>query len=273
MSVRAWLLVSLGCSSLLVIPAACSGDSETGDGSGAAGATTGAGGDESMARPDGATPISGAGGGVDDANGAGAPAGGAAGATSEGGTTSGAGAGAGAGAIAGAGAGGQKACNTVVAERALANGVHVAACSDITYATNPPSSGEHYPTWADYGVYDFALPRGYWVHNLEHGSVVVSYNCEDGCPDELMSAKTWLAQLAPDAQCLGQTPRVLLVPDPLLDVRWAASAWGWTLRADCFDAEAFLDFYVTHAGKPPAPEAAICVTGTDFRPGGACGVK
>jgi hypothetical protein len=160
-----------------------------------------------------------------------------------------------------------------VSEQALASGVHVAACSDILYATNPPSSGAHYPTWADYGVYDFALPRGYWVHNLEHGSVVVSYHCNAGCAEELTAAKAWLATLEPDAQCAGQTPRVLLVPDPLLDVRWAASAWGWTLRADCFDAEAFLDFYSSHAGKPPAPEATVCATGTDLRTGSACGAN
>jgi hypothetical protein len=268
MFARAFPLVCLGFWSLLMIPAACSGGTET-DGhssGGAAGTEAGAGGDETLAGAGGSAHAGGAAGATGDVQGAGAPDGGVAGTASEGGSSALGGAGAG-------GEGGAEACAPVVTERPLASGVHVAACSDITYATNPPSSGEHYPTWADYGVYDFALPRGYWVHNLEHGSVVVSYNCEDGCPDELVAAKTWLASLAPDAQCLGQATRVLLLPDPLLDVRWAASSWGWTLRADCFDAEAFLDFYVSHAGKPPAPEAAICVTGTDFRPSGACGVK
>ena len=164
-------------------------------------------------------------------------------------------------------------CDAVVAAQELSPGNHVAACSAIDYATNPPSSGEHYPTWADYGVYDFALPRGYWMHNLEHGSVVVTYNCVD-CDSDIAAAKAWLAQLSPDAACAGGTPRVLLVPDPQLDVAWAASSWGFTLRAECFDAEAFSDFYLKHAGKPPAPEASICSTGFDFRAPGAdtCGV-
>ena len=165
-------------------------------------------------------------------------------------------------------------CDAVVAEQELSPGLHVAACSAIDYATNPPSSGEHYPTWADYGVYDFALPRGYWMHNLEHGSVVVTYNCAD-CDSDIAAAKAWLAQLSPDAACAGGTARVLLVPDPQLDVAWAASSWGFTLRAECFDAEAFSDFYVKHAGQPPAPESSICTTGFDFRTPSAdvCGVK
>jgi hypothetical protein len=267
MSVRALALVCLAFSSPLVIAAGCSGGTRTDVGSTmtSAGAGTGSGGDATRAGAGGSANASGAGGAAGDINVAGAPDGGVSGAPSEGGAP----------VLGGAGAGGADAdaCGVVAAEHALASGVHVTACSDIAYATNPPSSGEHYPTWADYGVYDFALPRGYWVHNLEHGSVVVSYNCEDGCAEELAAAKTWLAALAPDALCAGQTPRVLLVPDPLLDVRWAASAWGWTLRADCFDVEAFSDFYLSHAGKPPAPEAVVCVTGTDFRSSGACGVK
>jgi hypothetical protein len=171
-------------------------------------------------------------------------------------------------------AGASGVCDAVVAQHALSPGIHVVACAAIDYATNPPSSGEHYPTWADYGVYDFALPRGYWMHNLEHGSVVVTYNCTN-CNADIAAAKAWLAQLSPDAACLGGTPRVLLVPDPQLDVAWAASSWGFTLRAECFDAEAFSDFYVKHAGQPPAPESSICTTGFDFRAPGAevCGAK
>jgi hypothetical protein len=166
-------------------------------------------------------------------------------------------------------------CAVVVQQQALAAGIHVAACSAIDYATNPPSSGEHYPIWADFGAYDFPLPRGYWVHNLEHGAVVVTYNCPLGCADEVARASAWLAQLAPDAACAAGPARALLVPDPKLDVRWAASSWGFTLRAPCFDKAEFTDFYLKHVGQPLAPEAALCGTGVDFRADGAdtCGAK
>jgi hypothetical protein len=166
-------------------------------------------------------------------------------------------------------------CGAVVSSCQLSTGVHVPACTPIVYSSNPPSSGEHYPTWADFGVYDFPLPRGYWMHNLEHGAVVVTYNCPNGCAEELAAAKTWLAALTPDATCPAGPARILLVPDPLLDVTWAASSWGFTLRADCFDAAVFSKFFSDHAGQAIAPEAVLCGTGFDFRTDGAdvCGAK
>lgn len=152
-------------------------------------------------------------------------------------------------------------CGAVEKQEELAAGLHSLECAELTWATNPPSSGEHYPVWAAYGEYDFALPRGYWVHNLEHGSVVVTYNCPEGCDEDLAAARAWLATLEADALCTPGPARVLLVPDPLLDVQWAASAWGYTLRANCFDAGTFSAFYTAHVGQPPAPEATICTSG------------
>jgi hypothetical protein len=40
--------------------------------------------------------------------------------------------------------------------------------------------------------------------------------------------------------------RIILMPDPTLDVRFAASAWTWTLRAECFDPNAFQQFFDDH---------------------------
>jgi hypothetical protein len=55
---------------------------------------------------------------------------------------------------------------------------------------------------------------------------------------------------------------VILTPDPKLDVPWAASAWGHTLRSDCFDRDAFESFFDAHAGNGPEE---VCTPGTDFR--------
>ena len=44
---------------------------------------------------------------------------------------------------------------------------------------------------------------------------------------------------------------MILAPDPTLPVRWAASAWTWTLRADCFDETAFRQFYADHYDHGP----------------------
>jgi hypothetical protein len=132
----------------------------------------------------------------------------------------------------------------------------------VTYATNPPSSGNHYPVWAAYRSYDIAVPHGFTVHNLEHGAVVVSYNCPSGCADEISRVNTWLASLPADPDCESSgTKRVIVVPDPTLDVPFAAAAWTWTMRADCFDETSFTKFYEDHLGMG---RELICESGQDF---------
>jgi hypothetical protein len=39
--------------------------------------------------------------------------------------------------------------------------------------SNPPTSGLHYPVWADWGFYDKVVPYRFQVHNLEHGGVIL----------------------------------------------------------------------------------------------------
>jgi hypothetical protein len=54
---------------------------------------------------------------------------------------------------------------------------HVAEGSTLTYQHYPPSTGMHYATPAGPGFYDQEFSEGYWVHSLEHGYVVILYNC------------------------------------------------------------------------------------------------
>jgi len=139
---------------------------------------------------------------------------------------------------------------------------HLAVCSEVSYPDNPPAGGHHYSQWAAYQSYAFPVPRGFWVHDLEHGAVVYGYNCPDGCADEVAQVQALIDALPADAQCSAETPRrVVLTPDPLLDVRWGVSAWGFTLRADCVDSERFRQFYLNHFAR--APEN-LCNPGTDF---------
>ncbi len=47
----------------------------------------------------------------------------------------------------------------------------------FAYNSNPPTSGPHLPTWVKAGVYDRAQSEGELIHSLEHGYVIISYNC------------------------------------------------------------------------------------------------
>lgn len=54
---------------------------------------------------------------------------------------------------------------------------HVTDISGITYNSNPPTSGSHFAVWAKRGVYDRVISDGHLIHSLEHGYIVISYNC------------------------------------------------------------------------------------------------
>jgi len=56
---------------------------------------------------------------------------------------------------------------------------HVNDISDKEYNSNPPTSGPHFPAWAKKGVYDRVISDGYLIHSLEHGYIVISYDCTE----------------------------------------------------------------------------------------------
>ena len=143
-------------------------------------------------------------------------------------------------------------CATTVTSAPLAAGLHVPQCSAIAYATNPPTSGPHYPLWARFKTYADRVPRGFWVHAMEHGAVVVTYNCPGGCAAELAALDAALAARPADPLCAAPVRnRFIVTPDPLLDTRFAASAWGWALRSDCFDLPALGAFIDAHYAQAP----------------------
>jgi hypothetical protein len=128
---------------------------------------------------------------------------------------------------------------------------HEIECSELTYSTNPPSGGDHYAVWAAFQSYDTPVNPGFLVHALEHGAVVFWYNCPEGCADEVAEVEAFIAQHPEDPLCEPFTAarRTVLVPYPELASRWAASAWGFALTADCFDAGEFGAFYTEHTGR------------------------
>lgn len=56
---------------------------------------------------------------------------------------------------------------------------HVSAdeVANTIYKSNPPTSGPHLPTWVKPGIYTQPQSEGELIHSLEHGYVIISYNC------------------------------------------------------------------------------------------------
>jgi len=151
-------------------------------------------------------------------------------------------------------------CNVEVQAQPDEGAGHKPECDPVTHTSNPPSSGWHWGKAPAYGIYKEALPRGYYVHSLEHGTVAILYNCPEGCPAEVARAEAAIRALPLDPVCVASgipSRRVILTPDPLIDVRWAASAWNYTLRAPCFDSEKFLAFYWAHVNHGPEQTCAV----------------
>lgn len=64
------------------------------------------------------------------------------------------------------------------------------------YNSTPPSSGPHLGSLAQWGVHEEPLPPQLFVHNLEDGGVVFTYDCAEACP-ELVEGLTAIVQDGP----------------------------------------------------------------------------
>lgn len=152
-------------------------------------------------------------------------------------------------------------CGAVYSRHDVYPGAHVPLDAGITWSTNPPSSGDHYDAWARWGIHREVVPRGYWVHNLEHGGVVVLYRCDGECDSVRDALESFVRGLRPEPECMGTgvVRRILLTPDPLLDVPVAAAAWGWTYRAYCVDVPSLEAFVYRLTGQGPEN---VCADGS-----------
>jgi hypothetical protein len=139
-------------------------------------------------------------------------------------------------------------CVSTIEQHPDEGATHVACTQSVAYMTNPPSSGNHYSCWAAYQTYTSPIPWGNLVHSMEHGAIVMVYNCPGGCAADVATMQAFIDGLPLDTDCsssLGKN-RIILMPDPNLNVRFAATAWDWTLKADCFDPVAFRQFFDQH---------------------------
>lgn len=126
--------------------------------------------------------------------------------------------------------------------------VHVQEGSPITYQHYPPASGTHYPRWARYGVYQNTIPEGYWVHNLEHGAIVVLYKCTDDCAAKAAEIEQLYRQL-PNGK-YGEVKLVAL-PYDNMQTTYAVVAWDRIDEFDEWDPERVTRFYQAYVDKGP----------------------
>lgn len=124
------------------------------------------------------------------------------------------------------------------------------------YNSDPASSGPHYadasaPT--PWGVYTQEVPDEVFVHNEEHGGVVITYNPKLLPPDQL---KKLQALFAPPYSNKSFTPSKAIVTPRSKNTRAIqVASWTYALDLDHFDETVLTKFYLQRVGKAPEGSA------------------
>ncbi len=125
---------------------------------------------------------------------------------------------------------------------------HVSQGTPITYPEYPPTSGSHWPVWAKWGTYREPVPEEVFVHNLEHGGVVLLYRCPSPCPDVLRQLEETFAGLPRSKH--GHV-KVVITPSARIKTRFALLAWTRIDEFDRFDRQRVVRFVTAWQDKGP----------------------
>jgi Protein of unknown function (DUF3105) len=122
---------------------------------------------------------------------------------------------------------------------------------DVDYEQVPPLGGPHDPDWLACGAYDEPLRDENAVHDLEHGTVWITYD-----PDLPQDEVDALEDLLPDDGIMSPYPGL---PAPVV-----VSVWGAQLQLDGADDLRLSLFLDALGDGSTAPEPmASCEGGTD----------
>lgn len=167
---------------------------------------------------------------------------------------------------------------------------HVPDGTVVEYNSNPPTSGPHFADWTRAGIYEKPISDGHLIHSLEHGYVIISYNCEgledtsfslvktvyaheeelelesedgeegDQSQEESVELETgiWSSQncqnlknkLSDFYNKTGEK-KLILIPRPGLDSRIALTAWRRILKLAEVEEEKMTEFVNQYRDRGP----------------------
>lgn len=123
---------------------------------------------------------------------------------------------------------------------------HVPEGTDVTYNSDPPTSGPHWPEPAPWGFHTSPVPDEQVVHNLEHGGIWISYRDVD---EDTLGKLEAMARRYPGA--------VIVTPRPESEAKIALASWGRLQALDSFKRGVILNFITSNANKSPEPLAVL----------------
>ena len=148
----------------------------------------------------------------------------------------------------GCGQDGAFSCGSGIDQRPIEGRNHVDPPAMVNYRDNPPASGDHYPVPAAWGVAQAPIPREQWVHNLEHGGIVLLYNCPSSCQSDVDHFTRIRSARPAD---IFHEVRILITSDTPMPHKFAAIAWGWRWQGDAIDEKTINCFIDARYDKAP----------------------
>jgi Protein of unknown function (DUF3105) len=125
---------------------------------------------------------------------------------------------------------------------------HVPRGTPVSYGHAPPTSGPHWPQPVPWGVHEDGIPPEQWVHNLEHGGLVVLYNCARPCPELVAQLRQAYATLP---RSKWGHVKLLATPYARLRTPLAILAWAWLDELSAFDGARLLGAYTARVDRGP----------------------
>lgn len=125
------------------------------------------------------------------------------------------------------------------------------------YNSDPPTSGPHAaPVQA--GFYDEALLDENLVHNLEHGYVIIWYNCAglDGTQCQTLTGQIkGVMDRASPVSIFTSAKKLIAVPRSTMDAQIALTSWGRMQKLATFDEAEINNFINKLRNQAPEPDA------------------
>lgn len=117
---------------------------------------------------------------------------------------------------------------------------------------DPPTSGDHYAQSAGRGFYEEPVEDGYLIHSLEHGYIIIWYDCEGLEADVCSTLKADIKQTIDDFPDF----KVIGVPREGMRTRIALTSWGRIDRLDWYDSARVVTFVRANHNRAPEPGAS-----------------
>lgn len=125
------------------------------------------------------------------------------------------------------------------------------------YNSNPPTSGPHLASWVRPGVYTEPQKEGELIHSLEHGYIIISYNCtvlagESAATTSAQTQSAVCTQLTAALEAVArkkELKKLVVVPRAGMESAIALTAWTYIDTFNTFDEARigrFIDFHRDH---------------------------